>query len=161
MRYSITNKAAREIHLMQAQSWDDCICNIEGFSRVRKVRIDCSVTASGHSIPGRFPFNGLASLSSIVEADIRGVFWPSPMVAQTISRTFPMLKILRLRQERIWCGLCNTCCIPKFQVPGPNLICYESGLGLPVRFQVNQIITTLLNTITGSLSTGILKPFPS
>lgn len=146
--------------MMHAQSWDDCLSIIEGFSRVRKVRIDCSATGLG-SIPGRFPFNGLISLSSIVEADIRGVFWPSPMVAQTISRTFPMLKILRLRQGRIWCGLCHTCCVPKFKEPGPKLIRYENGLGLPVRFQVNQNVTTWLNIITGSLFTGIFIPFRS
>ncbi|KAE9390084.1 hypothetical protein BT96DRAFT_1002577 [Gymnopus androsaceus JB14] len=120
----------REIHLIHTESWDNFSSwNIEGFSRLNKVRIDCLSTGP---LPGRFPFTGSTSLSSITEADVRGVFWPSPMVAQNISRTFPGLKVLKLQQWRIWCGLCHTCCIPKFQRPGPKTIRYEGdGIGLP------------------------------
>ncbi|KAJ3776216.1 hypothetical protein FB446DRAFT_785377 [Lentinula raphanica] len=102
---------------------------VENFMRLSKIRIDCS---KADVVPPR-ESNGQLLLKDI-ELEIRNLYWPSPLVTQYISRTFPTLRVLRLRQTRTWCGLCHTCCIPEFQPPLPTVIRYEGGTGLPTHY---------------------------
>ncbi|KAF9062986.1 hypothetical protein BDP27DRAFT_255626 [Rhodocollybia butyracea] len=68
---------------------------------------------------------------------------------------FPMLRILKLQQARIWCGLCHTCSIPKFQRPKPEMIRYKNGIGLPRHY--SQAFASLLNLETVYLTVGVLE----
>ncbi|KAJ3886485.1 hypothetical protein GG344DRAFT_69631 [Lentinula edodes] len=139
----------REIHFMQwtedSSSW-----NFEGFTRLKKIRIDCSKT---DIVPPKFP-SGLV-ISNDIELEIRNLYWPSPLVAQCISRIFPKLKVLRLRQARTWCGLCHTCCIPEFRSPVPKSIRYEDGMGLPVHYALAFSSLEYLETI--HIMVGVLE----
>ncbi|KAJ4474316.1 hypothetical protein J3R30DRAFT_3295695, partial [Lentinula aciculospora] len=138
-----------EIHFIQwtedSRSW-----NVDDFTRLRKIRIDCSKV---DVVPPKFP-NGSVILHNI-EVEIRNIYWPSPLVAQYIVRAFPMLKVLTLRQTRTWCGLCHTCCFSEFQHPIPKLIRYEDGTGLPIHYA--QAFASLKNLETVYLMVGVLE----
>lgn len=140
----IFTKWTSELHCVQLpptlanpiQDW-----YINGFTRLKKIRLDW---LSIKYTPQR-PLSGSrdndqwnvelrfsrAKASGVTELDLRDVLWPSPMVLRGISRSFSALRILRLRQLQIWCGLCNTCSIARFRDPCPTKIVYKNGLGLP------------------------------
>ncbi|KAG7440485.1 uncharacterized protein BT62DRAFT_975891 [Guyanagaster necrorhizus] len=140
----IFSKWTSELHCVQLpptlanpiQDW-----YIDGFTRLRKIRLDwlsikytpyCPLSGSQDNdqwnVELRF---SRAKASGITELDLRDVLWPSPVLLRGISRSFPALRVLRLRQLQTWCGLCNTCCIARFKEPCPTKIVYENGLGLP------------------------------
>jgi hypothetical protein len=56
------------------------------------------------------------------------------LIFYNVDGIMPNLEVLRLRQQGIWCSLCNTCSVARFQAPGPEKIMYDGGLGLPVFF---------------------------
>lgn len=86
----------------------------------------------------RLPFTNVSS--SVTELDIRGLPWPSPLVFHNIGGILPELQILKMRQPKIWCGLCHTCSVVRFRSPGPKTIVYEGGLGLPVRIRILPVL---------------------
>ncbi|KIK57371.1 hypothetical protein GYMLUDRAFT_247015 [Collybiopsis luxurians FD-317 M1] len=135
----IKTKWTREIYCMHIPSW-----SLDEFVRAHKVRINGIF--QDHSFP--------ASLN-ILEADIRDMPWPSPLPIQRISESFPNLRILHLRQAKIWCGLCHTCCVPKFQQPCPKTIRYEGGIGLPLHY--TRAFSSLSNLESVHLTVGMLE----
>jgi len=126
---------ARELHCVQLASLDTQVWELRGFERLAKIRLDwlCQVMmpqyGSGDPID-RLPFTHVPS--TVTELDIRGLPWPSPLIFHNVGKILPNLEVLRLRQQRIWCGLCYTCSVARFQAPGPERITYDGGLGLPV-----------------------------
>ncbi|KAI0916254.1 hypothetical protein AcW1_009919 [Taiwanofungus camphoratus] len=78
--------------------------------------------------------------------------WPSPMVMQSIAETFPELRVLKLSQNAIWCGLCNTCNVASFNVPPPSPLVYTSGKGLPSHY--HQFLAPLVHLQTVHLIVG-------
>jgi len=97
--------------------------------------------------------------ATLYELDVRGLEWPSPSVLLHIANTCPELRVLRMRQPRIWCTLCHTCERVGFEEPRPEKIVYEGGLGLPVSqfpssltLRVKHPLVTLF--ITEALCTG-------
>jgi hypothetical protein len=66
------------------------------------------------------------------EVHVNGVAQPNPSVIFAIQR-FSNLRILRLRQTRTWCDLCNLGCLLALAAPLPKSIVYENGAGLSVR----------------------------
>ncbi|KAF5390980.1 hypothetical protein D9757_004003 [Collybiopsis confluens] len=142
----IRSSWTREIYFIhvEALSWNiNRSWNINEFEKVTKVRIDTKI--SPH----------FASGLKVVEADIRDIAWPSPMFIVPISTSFPNLRILRLRQVRVWCGLCNTCNIPKFEYPGPKYVRYEGGYGLPSHYTT--ALASLVNLEAVYLTVGMLQ----
>lgn len=124
---------------MQLAALDTQVWDLRGFERLAKIRLDwlCQVTmpysgcGSGDSVD-QLPFMHVPS--TVTELDVRGLPWPSPLILYNVGRILPNLEVLRLRQQRIWCGLCHTCSVARFQTPGPEQITYDGGLGLPVIF---------------------------
>ncbi|KAG6856870.1 hypothetical protein H0H87_012687 [Tephrocybe sp. NHM501043] len=128
---------SRELHCVQTNTRKSSIWDLGGLKNLKKIRLDwLSAYMAPHygsnNSADRLPFTH-APLS-IVEVDIRGVPWPSPNVFLNIHAIFPNLNVLRLWQQRIWCGLCHTCCVARFSSPGPEKIVYEGGGGLPMHY---------------------------
>jgi hypothetical protein len=109
----------------ETYSWD-----LDGFDHLQAVRYDWLKSWKSPILQNRFPFS--AGASKVTKLDIRGIEWLNPMVLQHIVEAFSGIKVLSLRQEQIWCSLCNTCTVPAFLEPVPEKIVYQGGLGLPV-----------------------------
>ncbi|KAF9004578.1 hypothetical protein BDQ17DRAFT_1424428 [Cyathus striatus] len=114
------------------------VWDISNFLRLDAIRLDwlsrtlIPYWISPEDPPERIPFTNPSC--HVVEFDIRGLSWPSPHAFKLVSYTLQDLKIFRMRQRRIWCGLCHTCCEPRFLPPGPDKIAYTDGLGLPIHY---------------------------
>ncbi|TFK34615.1 hypothetical protein BDQ12DRAFT_726667 [Crucibulum laeve] len=136
----------RELHCVQTESQKVDVWNLAGFERLSSIRLDwLPLTMIPHAYSNEAT-EGLPFLhvpSSVVELDIRGLPWPSPACFTFVARNFPDLRILRMRQKRIWCGLCHTCSMASFLLPGPVVINYENGLGLPIHYAT--ILSSLEN----------------
>lgn len=122
---------------MQLVSQETQVWQLSDFERLTKVRLDWLLQTMmphyGSEDPAdRLPFTHVPS--TVMELDIRGLPWPSPLIFHNIGGILPNIQVLRLRQQRIWCGLCHTCSVARFHAPGPEKIVYEGGLGLPVFF---------------------------
>jgi hypothetical protein len=135
---------------MQLASSDPQVWELCGFERLTKIRLDwlsrAMVPHYGSGDPAdRLPFTHVPS--TVTELDIRGLPWPSPLIFHNIGRILPSLQVLRLRQQKIWCGLCHTCSVARFLPPGPEKIIYEDGLGLPVFFPIPRVVTAHLSVI--------------
>lgn len=144
----------RELHCVQLDSRDVSVWNLNGFKCLSKIRLDwLSPFMMPHystSDPAdRLPFIHVSSL--VKELDIRGLPWPSPLVFHNIQIILPDLAILKLRQPRIWCGLCHTCSVVKFRAPGPEVIVYHGGLGLPVHSSSSSLLNILLTCGNGQM----------
>jgi hypothetical protein len=128
------------------QVWELC-----GFERLAKIRLDWLPKAMsphyyGSADPAdRLPFTHVPS--TVTELDIRGLPWPSPLIFYNIGRILPSLQVIRLRQQKVWCGLCHTCSVARFHTPGPGRIVYEDGLGLPVFFPTPHAVAARLSVI--------------
>jgi hypothetical protein len=98
-------------------------CSIKQFTRLKLLRLDllCQNFTSIADAP-----------STLHEVDMRNIIWPSPTIYANIASIFHHVRILRLRQPRPWCGLCNLCEFPNFCEDATETIKYEGGLGLPV-----------------------------
>ncbi|KAK0199805.1 hypothetical protein DFS33DRAFT_1267752 [Desarmillaria ectypa] len=125
---------------------------IDGFTRLKKIRLDWFRDNDQWNVELRF---SCAKASGVTELDLRDVLWPSPMVLRGISRSFSALRVLRLRQLQIWCGLCNTCSIARFKDPCPTKIVYENGLGLPGHYP--KVLSCLGQLEYVYLSIGVLS----
>ncbi|RDB26617.1 hypothetical protein Hypma_005577 [Hypsizygus marmoreus] len=127
----------RELHCVQLHSRETSVWNLEGFQCLSRIRLDWMSPSMmphyGSDDPAdRLPFTHISS--TVTELDIRGLPWPSPLVFHNINKILPQLRILKLRQSRTWCGLCHTCSVVKFRSPGPEMLVYEGGLGLPMHY---------------------------
>lgn len=136
----------RVIHCVQTDSKYVSIWNLQEFECLSTIRLDWMsprmMPYHGSDNPtDRLPFTNVSS--SITELDIRGLPWPSPLVFHNIGELLPELKILRMQQHKIWCGLCHTCSVVRFRSPGPKSVVYEGGLGLPVRTQIRHTVMAL------------------
>lgn len=98
--------------------------DLSPFTRLVSIRLDHS------NLELTYEMRGVTH--TIQEVDIRGTFWPSPMFYEDIRIMFRHVRVLRLTQESVWCGLCNLCVKPSFQGEGVGSIIYEGGMGLPV-----------------------------
>ncbi|KAJ7100692.1 hypothetical protein B0H15DRAFT_769917 [Mycena belliarum] len=130
----------------KASSWD-----LTGFRRLLAIRLDCrSLVVTSPSGAYRFPFRNIPN--SVTELELRGLRWPSPFVFETLADTFPELRILRLSQHRVWCGLCHACTTVRFAEPAPSNIVYNEGLGLPIHYA--RMLSTLqqLHTVSIAMS---------
>ena len=137
------------------------IWELHGFKRLEKIRLDWLFQViMPHSdfeseIPvDRLPFKHVPS--TVTELDIRGLPWPSPLIFYGVSVILPNLEVLRLRQHEIWCSLCHTCSVVKFQAPGPEKITYDGGLGLPVFCPPSGANERRFNCCIDALCKGIL-----
>ncbi|KAF8066693.1 hypothetical protein FPV67DRAFT_1416680 [Lyophyllum atratum] len=129
--------AIKQLHCVQTHTKSTSVWNLRGLTHLSTVRLDwlspSMMPHYGSKDPAdRLPFTNVSS--SVTELDIRGLPWPSPMVFHNIHNILPDLNILRLRQERIWCGLCHTCSVARFTSPGPEEIIYKGGGGLPMHY---------------------------
>ncbi|KAG5635492.1 hypothetical protein H0H81_011047 [Sphagnurus paluster] len=130
-------RSIRVLHCVQNDARYISMWDLTGLNHLSKIRLDW---LSRRMMPhyrskdpaDRLPFTHIPSF--VTELDIRGLPWPSPMVFHNIESILPNLKILRLRQQRIWCGLCHTCSVARFKEPGPERIIYEGGGGLPIHY---------------------------
>lgn len=126
----------RTLHCVQERDQDISIWDLSDFKCISKIRLDwlshmaMPCPKSFEDDEKRLPFLNVES--HVIELDIRGLTWPSPMAVSYIGKTLPYVRTLKLRQRRIWCGLCYTCNVSRFRAPGPGSIVYEGGLGLPV-----------------------------
>ncbi|KAJ6598371.1 hypothetical protein DFH09DRAFT_1131640 [Mycena vulgaris] len=138
----IRSSWTREIHCVANYHWQldkqtqsDIAWDLAGFRQLKIIRLDCPsiivIERSGEHHQ-RFPFLNIPA--SVMELDLRDLSWPSPFVFQAITATFPELKILRLSQRRVWCGLCHTCSSVRFVEPVPPKLVYKEGLGLPMHY---------------------------
>ncbi|KAF9465942.1 hypothetical protein BDZ94DRAFT_1158922 [Collybia nuda] len=133
----LKKKWTRYIHCVQTDSKYTSIWNLQGFGCLSTIRLDWlsprMMPHHGSDDPAdRLPFTNVPS--SVNELDIRGLPWPSPLVFHNIGGILPELKVLKMRQPKIWCGLCHTCSVVRFRSPGPKIIVYEGGLGLPMHY---------------------------
>lgn len=109
---------------------DDTQWDLRRFPRVCKLRLDVDPLDYNYRLRFRH------TPPALQELEMHDHPWPSPMVMQSIAETFPELRVLKLSQNAIWCGLCNTCNVASFNVPPPSPLVYTSGKGLPVRLCV-------------------------
>ena len=124
------SKWTRHLHCVQPYSITFYVWNLSSFLRVSSVRLDW-LRPPVSPEPDTLPF---LHLSSVVEhLDLRGRTWPKPGMIQCIANTpgFGRLKTLKIVQDRMWCELCQTLCLVRFQ-DWPTGVVYEGGLGLPV-----------------------------
>lgn len=129
--------ATRVIHCVQEDTSKVAVWDLQGLDRIMSIRLDW---LSRSTMPfcysnietGDEKFPRITASSNVAELDIRGLRWPSPMAFHFIGQSLPNLKVLKIRQNRIWCGLCHTCSIVRFCEPGPEKIVYTEGEGLPV-----------------------------
>ncbi|KDR70233.1 hypothetical protein GALMADRAFT_255116 [Galerina marginata CBS 339.88] len=123
----------RHFHCVQTKdpyktifAWD-----LSGFQQLSSLRVDWLSRKSTF----RDDFTPFLNVESrILEVDIRGVKYPSPMVLKSLTCAFVHLVTLKLDFPRIWCGLCHTCILVRFPSPPPTSLKYEGGLGLPVHY---------------------------
>lgn len=101
-------------------SWD-----LRNFPGVRKLRLDVDPLDYEYS----FRFKNIPPL--LHEFELHDHPLPSPLVMREIAQTFRNLHTLRLSQNSVWCGLCNTCNVASFKAT-PSSITYKNGTGLPV-----------------------------
>ncbi|KAJ6618121.1 hypothetical protein B0H10DRAFT_1266101 [Mycena sp. CBHHK59/15] len=123
---------AQELHCVRKTGLDPW--DLDNFKRLKTIRLDWP---SPHVLDPdgnlqNYPFVNLPA--NIVVLDIRGLTWPSPFVFQAITLAFSDLRILRLDQHKVWCGLCHTCSTVKLAEPIPHKLAYQDGLGLPVHY---------------------------
>ncbi|KAG6828634.1 hypothetical protein H0H92_007226 [Tricholoma furcatifolium] len=125
----------KELHCVQLNARKISVWNFCELKHVAKIRLDwlsrgnMSPHYGSHNTADRLPF--VHAPPTVKELDIRGIPWPDPHVFVNIDFIFPQLEVLRLRQPKIWCCLCNTCSIARFRSPGPETITYSGGRGLP------------------------------
>ncbi|KAG5722950.1 hypothetical protein E4T56_gene5103 [Termitomyces sp. T112] len=126
----------REFHGVQLNTRKSSVWDLGRLKQLKKIRLDWlspyMTPHYGSNMSDRLPFTHAPP--TVKELDIRGIPWPSPIVFLNIHTIFPNLNILCLRQQRIWCGLCHTCCVPRFSSPGPEKIVYTDGGGLPLHY---------------------------
>jgi len=100
--------------------WD-----LHNFRRIHKLRLDVD------PVDYSYHLSFLHVPSTLRELELHDHPDPSPMVMQAIAQRFPELRVLRLWQNTIWCGLCYTCNVASFKDSPPSLIAYNNGAGLP------------------------------
>ncbi|GLB40976.1 hypothetical protein LshimejAT787_0901910 [Lyophyllum shimeji] len=126
----------RELHCVQTETRKTSIWDLRSLKHLSKIRLDwhprSMLLPRYTDRADRLPFAHVAS--SVIELEVRGLPWPSPLTFCNIHHIFPDLNVLRLQQERIWCGLCHTCSVARFRSPGPGKIVYEAGVGLPMHY---------------------------
>ena len=124
------SKWTRHLHCVQSYSNSLKVWNLSSFLRVSSVRLDW-LTPSLSPEMDALPF---LHLSSMVEHfDLRRRRWPDFGAIEGIPITpgFQRLKTLQMVKDRVWCGLCHTCCVVRFE-DSPMGLVYEGGFGLPV-----------------------------
>lgn len=120
----------RELHFVQEDFFLTRFWDLRNFTRATKLRLDWrSSTSPQASTSGSLFINIPPGLT---ELDIRGLPWPSPLVLDFFTHSFLELRVLRMTQKTTWCALCNTSDLPSFEEPGPEKICYDGAVGLPV-----------------------------
>lgn len=102
--------------------------NLRNLWKVRSLRLDVDPLDYGYNIH----FLNVPPVLCVLE--IHDHPSPSPKVMQEIARTFPALRTLKLSQNAIWCGLCNTCNVASFKEAPVSPVIYKGGMGLPVSF---------------------------
>ncbi|KZT70635.1 hypothetical protein DAEQUDRAFT_725176 [Daedalea quercina L-15889] len=101
---------------------------LAALNRIRRLRYDAM---NGYFVPGTFKLVG-GLPHRIVELELWYHIWPSPGNAiMPIADTFPNLQVLELRQETVWCSLCNTCDVLFLSEAPPPSVVYTNGDGLP------------------------------
>ncbi|KAI0916255.1 hypothetical protein AcW1_009919 [Taiwanofungus camphoratus] len=119
---------------------DDTQWDLRRFPRVCKLRLDVDPLDYNYRLRFRH------TPPALQELEMHDHPWPSPMVMQSIAETFPELRVLKLSQNAIWCGLCNTCNVASFNVPPPSPLVYTSGKGLPSHY--HQFLAPLVHLQT-------------
>ncbi|KZS89165.1 hypothetical protein SISNIDRAFT_417287 [Sistotremastrum niveocremeum HHB9708] len=102
---------------------------IQSFKRVRAIRVDLEFGRLYDLPELEAYFNQLPTY--LVELEFRNITWPDYFAVKLISERFPLLRVLKLNQMNVWCGLCNTCSHVSLRDPFPEIISYDDGHGLP------------------------------
>lgn len=104
--------------------------NLRNLWKVRSLRLDVDPLDYGYNIH----FLNVPPVLCVLE--IHDHPSPSPKVMQEIARTFPALRTLKLSQNAIWCGLCNTCNVASFKEAPVSPVIYKGGMGLPKHYNI-------------------------
>ncbi|OBZ77493.1 hypothetical protein A0H81_01978 [Grifola frondosa] len=123
----------RELHCVEHGSDHDKLpfqWDLRAFNRLRKLRLDFNPLVSNAMLLLRFahPKHVAGNLQELE------------------------LRVLKLAQERIWCGLCNICCLATFKEQPPQEIIYENYVGLPMHY--GQFLADLEHLHTVCLTVG-------
>lgn len=125
---------------------------LQAFRRLRKLRVDFDPSQSNAMLLMRFD-HPRPIASHLQELEVYDVSWPSPMVVRLVSEAFPALRVLKMAQDLVWCGLCNTCRFATFKDHPPPEIVYEKTVGLPV----SELVCIPNSTVYSSFRRDITK----
>lgn len=153
---TLTRTSFRELHCVELGTdlqirpvqW-----TLQAFRRLRKLRIDFDPSQSNAMLLMRFD-HPRPIASHLQELEVHDVSWPSPMVVRLVSEAFPALRVLKLMQDLVWCGLCNTCRFATFKDHPPPEIMYEKTVGLPV----SEPVCISSSDVCSSFLRGITRP---
>ncbi|EIW55733.1 uncharacterized protein TRAVEDRAFT_50214 [Trametes versicolor FP-101664 SS1] len=127
---------------------------LQAFRRLRKLRIDFDPSQSNAMLLMRFD-HPRPIASHLQELEVHDVSWPSPMVVRLVSEAFPALRVLKLMQDLVWCGLCNTCRFATFKDHPPPEIMYEKTVGLPRYYETYLMSLAQLHTVQLTVAYGL------
>ena len=124
------SKWTTHLHCVQPYSITLYVWNLSSFLRVSSIRLDW-LRPPVSPEPDTLPFLHLSS--TVEHLDLRRWMWPDRGAIEGIAITpgFQRLKTLQMVKDRVWCGLCHTCCVVRFE-DSPMRLVYEGGFGLPV-----------------------------
>jgi len=66
--------------------------------------------------------------------EVKDLTWPDYLAMTLIACHFPKLETLKLAQQNIWCGMCNTCSFVSFDTRTDQRLTYGRGDGLPLMY---------------------------
>ncbi|PCH38939.1 hypothetical protein WOLCODRAFT_167715 [Wolfiporia cocos MD-104 SS10] len=140
---------ARQVHCIdsdRALHQDDPPWNLCNFGHITKLRLDVD------PIDFEYRVRFLNVPPTLHELQLCNHPELSPRVVKDIARVFPELRVLKLSQSTVWCGLCYTCNVPSFKAQPPSPLIYTNGNGLPIHY--NSAWSSLKHLHTVQLTLG-------
>ncbi|KAJ2919395.1 hypothetical protein MD484_g1038, partial [Candolleomyces efflorescens] len=123
----------RFIHCLGLKHSDKEI-NLEALKKLQILRLDENLVGRDLNSTTAGLINTFVNPPAhLSEVHVNGIAQPNPSVISALQR-FSDLRILRLRQTRTWCDLCNLGCLLALAAPLPKSIVYENGAGLSIHY---------------------------
>lgn len=109
--------------------------SLASLTHLHELTFNCNDSEGEYTAPNfeedlnRLQLEGL----QIRHLEVKDLTWPDYLAMTLIACHFPMLETLKLAQQNVWCGMCNTCSFVSFDTRTNQRLSYGRGDGLPVR----------------------------